>query len=150
MSPLPSWEPVTLLLTSQLLCCIVIQLLRFSCISGEPCIPPLSMLWVLQRIGSRHAKRRSGFQTLRFNHPASFWCSALLCSRCQPQLHCRKLGLNSLPVAFGPEVAKWITVGTIDVTQIAVAAYLALGRHENVYAAVLTGLILPQVSPLLF
>lgn len=56
------------------------------------------------------------------------------------------MGLNSLPVAFGPEVAKWITVGTIDVTQIAVAAYLAFGRHENVYAAVLTGLILPQVS----
>lgn len=59
------------------------------------------------------------------------------------------MGLNSLPVAFGPEVAKWITVGTIDVTQIAVAAYLAFGRHENVYAAVLTGLILPQVSTLL-
>lgn len=56
------------------------------------------------------------------------------------------MGLNSLPVAFGPEVAKWITVGTIDVTQIAVAAYLAFGRHETVYAAVLTGLILPQVS----
>lgn len=59
------------------------------------------------------------------------------------------MGLNSLPVAFGPEVAKWITVGTIDVTQIAVAAYLAFGRHETVYAAVLTGLILPQVSTLL-
>ena len=58
---------------------------------------------------------------------------------------CREMGLNSLPVAFGPEVAKWITVGTIDVTQLAVAAYLALGRHETVYAAVLTGLILPQV-----
>ena len=58
---------------------------------------------------------------------------------------CRQMGLNSLPVAFGPEVAKWITVGTIDVTQIAVAAYLAFGRHETVYAAVLTGLILPQV-----
>ncbi|KAL3154715.1 hypothetical protein ABBQ38_011264 [Trebouxia sp. C0009 RCD-2024] len=57
----------------------------------------------------------------------------------------RQMGLNSLPVAFGPEVAKWITVGTIDVTQIAVAAYLAFGRHETVYAAVLTGLILPQI-----
>ena len=61
---------------------------------------------------------------------------------------CREMGLNSLPVAFGPEVAKWITVGTIDVTQIAVAAYLAFGRHENVYAAVLTALILPQVCML--
>lgn len=58
----------------------------------------------------------------------------------------RKMGLNSLPVAFGPEVAKWITVATIDVTQIAVAAYLAVGRHETTYAAVLTALILPQVS----
>ncbi len=55
------------------------------------------------------------------------------------------MGLNSLPVAFGPEVAKWITVATIDVTQIAVAAYLAVGRHETTYAAVLTALILPQV-----
>ena len=59
---------------------------------------------------------------------------------------CRKMGLNSLPVAFGPEVAKWITVATIDVTQIAVAAYLAVGRHETTYAAVLTALILPQVD----
>lgn len=57
----------------------------------------------------------------------------------------RKMGLNSLPVAFGPEVAKWITVATIDVTQIAVAAYLAVGRHETTYAAVLTALILPQI-----
>ena len=56
------------------------------------------------------------------------------------------MGLNSLPVAFGPEVAKWITVATIDVTQLAVAAYLAFGRHETIYAAVLTGLILPQVN----
>ena len=55
------------------------------------------------------------------------------------------MGLNSLPVAFGPEVAKWITVATIDVTQIAVAIYLAAGRHENTYAAVLAALILPQV-----
>lgn len=55
------------------------------------------------------------------------------------------MGLNSLPVAFGPEVAKWITVATIDVTQLAVAAYLAVGRHETTYAAVLTALILPQV-----
>lgn len=61
-------------------------------------------------------------------------------------MSCRKMGLNSLPVAFGPEVAKWITVATIDVTQIAVAAYLAIGRHETTYAAVLTALILPQVD----
>ena len=58
----------------------------------------------------------------------------------------RDMGLNSLPVAFGVDTAKWITVGTIDVTQIAVAAYLAFGRHETTYAAVLSALILPQVK----
>lgn len=56
------------------------------------------------------------------------------------------MGLNSLPVAFGVDKAKWITVGTIDVTQIAVAAYLAFGRQETTYAAVLSALILPQVG----
>ncbi|KAK9827242.1 hypothetical protein WJX81_001862 [Elliptochloris bilobata] len=57
----------------------------------------------------------------------------------------RQMGLQSLPVAFGVDTAKWITVGTIDVTQFSVAAYLAFGLHEPVYAAVLTALILPQV-----
>lgn len=28
---------------------------------------------------------------------------------------------QSLPVAFGPETAKWICVGAIDITQISVA-----------------------------
>ena len=67
-----------------------------------------------------------------------------------PQLACaqrRQMGLQSLPVAFGVETAKWITVGTIDVTQFSVAAYLAFGLHEPVYAAVLTALILPQARP---
>jgi chlorophyll synthase len=36
----------------------------------------------------------------------------------------RALGMNSLPVAFGIEKAKWLCVGTIDVTQLGVAAYL--------------------------
>ncbi|BDA44052.1 Chlorophyll synthase, chloroplastic [Coccomyxa sp. Obi] len=57
----------------------------------------------------------------------------------------RKMGLQSLPVAFGVETAKWITVGTIDVTQAAVAAYLFLGLNEPLYGAILTALILPQV-----
>ena len=56
------------------------------------------------------------------------------------------MGLQSLPVAFGPEVAKWITVGTIDVTQLSVAAYLQFGLHQTLYAAILTGLVLPQVK----
>jgi chlorophyll/bacteriochlorophyll a synthase len=57
----------------------------------------------------------------------------------------RALGLQSLPVAFGIDTAKWITVGTIDATQIAVAAYLAFGLEEPVYGAVLLALVLPQV-----
>lgn len=55
------------------------------------------------------------------------------------------MGLQSLPVAFGPEVAKWITVGTIDVTQLSVAAYLEFGLHQQLYAAILFALVLPQV-----
>lgn len=55
------------------------------------------------------------------------------------------MGLQSLPVAFGVETAKWICVSTIDVTQLGVAAYLYWGLHETTYAAVLLGLILPQV-----
>lgn len=57
----------------------------------------------------------------------------------------RQLGLQSLPVAFGVDAAKWITVGTIDVTQLSVAAYLAFGLDQKLYGAVLLGLVLPQV-----
>lgn len=57
----------------------------------------------------------------------------------------RQMGLQSLPVAFGPEVAKWITVGTIDVTQLSVAAYLEFGLHQQLYAAILFALVLPQI-----
>ena len=58
----------------------------------------------------------------------------------------REMGLQSLPVAFGSETAKWITVATIDVTQLSVAAYLAFGLDQKIYGAVLLGLVLPQVS----
>ena len=57
------------------------------------------------------------------------------------------MGLQSLPVAFGIDTAKWITVGTIDVTQLSVAGYLAFGLGLKVYGAVLLGLVLPQVLP---
>ena len=51
---------------------------------------------------------------------------------------------QSLPVAFGIDKAKWICVASIDVTQLAVAAYLyAIG--ETTFALVLTGLVLPQM-----
>jgi chlorophyll synthase len=56
----------------------------------------------------------------------------------------RALGLQSLPVAFGIDAAKWLTVGTIDLTQLAVAGYLAY-IGETTYALVLLGLIAPQV-----
>ena len=58
--------------------------------------------------------------------------------------HCSKLGLQSLPVAFGIEKAKWLTVATIDITQVAVAGYLYY-IGETTYALVLLGLIAPQV-----
>jgi chlorophyll synthase len=54
------------------------------------------------------------------------------------------LGMNSLPVAFGVDTAKWICVGAIDVTQLGVAAYLySIGELR--YAAILLALILPQM-----
>ena len=59
---------------------------------------------------------------------------------------CRAMGMQSLPVAFGVDTAKWICAASIDVTQLAVAAYLFAGLHENIYAAVLLALVLPQVN----
>lgn len=56
----------------------------------------------------------------------------------------RALGLQSLPVAFGIDTAKWICAGSVTVTQLGVAAYLYL-LNEPLYASILLGLILPQV-----
>lgn len=56
----------------------------------------------------------------------------------------RKMGLNSLPVAFGIDTAKWICVGSIDATQLAVAGYL-YATGQTTYGLVLLGLILPQM-----
>jgi chlorophyll/bacteriochlorophyll a synthase len=56
----------------------------------------------------------------------------------------RKMGINSIPVAFGVEAAKWITVGTIDGFQLLAAAVLyAVG--ERGYAAAIVALVLPQL-----
>lgn len=52
---------------------------------------------------------------------------------------------QSLPVAFGVDTAKYICAASIDLTQLGVAAYLWKGLNEPVYAAVLLGLILPQI-----
>eukprot|EP01031_Cornospumella_fuschlensis_P030920 gene30920-37370_t len=56
----------------------------------------------------------------------------------------RALGLQSLPVAFGVEKAKWLTVGTIDITQLLVAAYLFY-IQEPTYGLGLLALIAPQI-----
>ncbi|GAB0492860.1 hypothetical protein MMPV_004130 [Pyropia vietnamensis] len=57
----------------------------------------------------------------------------------------RQLGLSSLPVQFGIDTAKYITVAMIDVFQLLVAGILyAVG--ETTYAAVLAALIVPQVA----
>ncbi|KAG7033765.1 Chlorophyll synthase, chloroplastic, partial [Cucurbita argyrosperma subsp. argyrosperma] len=56
----------------------------------------------------------------------------------------RALGLQSLPVAFGAETAKWICVGAIDITQLSVAGYL-WGAGKPYYALALLALIAPQV-----
>ncbi|XVF76845.1 hypothetical protein PTKIN_Ptkin13bG0299700 [Pterospermum kingtungense] len=56
----------------------------------------------------------------------------------------KALGLQSLPVAFGAEAAKWICVAAIDITQLSVAGYL-LGAGKPYYALALLALIVPQV-----
>jgi chlorophyll/bacteriochlorophyll a synthase len=56
----------------------------------------------------------------------------------------RAMGLQSLPVAFGVDTAKWICVASIDATQLGIAAWLySIG--EPTYAAVLGALVLPQI-----
>jgi chlorophyll synthase len=56
----------------------------------------------------------------------------------------REMGLNSLPVAFGVDGAKWICAASVTLTQLGVAAYLySIG--EPIYATILLGLILPQI-----
>ncbi|MBR8837655.1 MAG: chlorophyll synthase ChlG [Stigonema ocellatum SAG 48.90 = DSM 106950] len=57
----------------------------------------------------------------------------------------RQFGLKSLPVMFGVTTAAWICVVMIDVFQAAIAAYL-ISIHENLYAAILLLLIIPQIT----
>jgi chlorophyll/bacteriochlorophyll a synthase len=56
----------------------------------------------------------------------------------------RALGLKSLPVMFGITTAAWICVVMIDTFQLGIAGYL-VNIHENIYAAVLFFLIVPQI-----
>jgi chlorophyll synthase len=57
----------------------------------------------------------------------------------------KKLGLNSLPVMFGIGTAAWICVLMIDIFQAGIAAYL-ISIHQNLYAAILLLLIIPQIT----
>ncbi|CAM6101159.1 unnamed protein product [Calypogeia fissa] len=56
----------------------------------------------------------------------------------------RAMGLQSLPVAFGVDTAKWICAGTIDVTQLSVAGYL-FSQGKTMYGFILLALIAPQI-----
>jgi chlorophyll/bacteriochlorophyll a synthase len=56
----------------------------------------------------------------------------------------RALGLKSLPVMFGITTAAWICVIMIDTFQLGIAGYL-VSIHENLYAAILFLLVLPQI-----
>ncbi|BBA80057.1 bacteriochlorophyll/chlorophyll a synthase [cyanobacterium endosymbiont of Rhopalodia gibberula] len=56
-----------------------------------------------------------------------------------------QLGLKSLPVMFGINRAAWICVIMIDFFQVGVAGYL-LYIHQNLYAAILLSLVIPQVT----
>ncbi len=57
----------------------------------------------------------------------------------------RQLGLQSLPVMFGITNAAFICVVMIDLFQGLIAAYL-VSIHENLYAAILVLLIIPQIT----
>jgi chlorophyll synthase len=57
----------------------------------------------------------------------------------------RQLGLKSLPVMFGITTAAWICVIMIDVFQAGIAGYL-ISVGQNLYAAILLLLIIPQIT----
>ena len=57
----------------------------------------------------------------------------------------RQLGLQSLPVMLGIGAAAWICVLMIDIFQVGIAGYL-IGIHQNLYAAILMLLIIPQIT----
>lgn len=56
----------------------------------------------------------------------------------------RETGMQSVPVMFGVDRAKWICVGMIDVFQLLVAAAL-FGAGEKGYSAAIVALVLPQM-----
>ena len=56
----------------------------------------------------------------------------------------RAMGLESLPVAFGIDGAKWICAASVTLTQLGVAGYLAT-IGETTYVGILLALIIPQI-----
>ncbi|CAN8073089.1 unnamed protein product [Agarophyton chilense] len=57
----------------------------------------------------------------------------------------RATGMQSLPVMFGVDKAKWICAGMIDIFQLLVAAVIyAIGEHK--YAAAILALVIPQIA----
>ncbi len=57
----------------------------------------------------------------------------------------RQFGLKSLPVMFGITASSWICVLMIDTFQAGIAIYL-MTIHQNLYAAILLLLIIPQIT----
>ncbi len=57
----------------------------------------------------------------------------------------RQFGLKSLPVMFGVDKAAWICVLMIDIFQAGIGIYL-ITIHQNLYAAILLLLIVPQIT----
>jgi chlorophyll/bacteriochlorophyll a synthase len=56
-----------------------------------------------------------------------------------------KFGLKSIPVMFGLQKAAWVCVLMIDIFQAGIAFYL-VSIHQNLYAAILMLLIIPQIT----
>jgi chlorophyll synthase len=56
-----------------------------------------------------------------------------------------KFGLQSIPVMFGIDKAAWVCVLMIDIFQAGIAVYL-IAIHQNLYAAILLLLVIPQIT----
>ncbi len=56
-----------------------------------------------------------------------------------------RFGMKSIPVMFGIDKAAWVCVLMIDIFQAGIALYL-ISIHQNLYAAILLLLIIPQIT----
>jgi chlorophyll/bacteriochlorophyll a synthase len=56
-----------------------------------------------------------------------------------------RFGMKSIPVMFGIDKAAWVCVLMIDIFQAGIALYL-VAIHQNLYAAILLLLIIPQIT----